>query len=152
MRFDPQRYASVEAVRSRRVKWLQEYWLAKATAGLPLRRSIDPVEMKIVLPHLMVIEIVAGRFRYRLVGTEVASDAGYDFTGRFLDDQAFANRDFYMQCYRDIVRDKQPIFGLDHWAYADGRHGVAEFGMFPLSMDGAAVAQILTIEDRIEEE
>jgi hypothetical protein len=146
MRFDPQRYAASSNVRSRRVLWLYEYWRGKAAGGLPARTAIDPVEMKPVLAKLMLIEVAEGRFRYRLVGTEVVADAGYDFTGRFLDDQDFANRDFYLGCYRDIAQNRMPVFGLDHWAYPDGRHGIAEFGMMPLG-SGGAVSQILTIED-----
>jgi hypothetical protein len=151
MRFDPERYTSADAIRSPRLKWLRDYWLGKAPAPgvLPARAALDPIEMKPVLSHVMVIEVVAGRFRYRLVGTEVVASAGYDFTGEFLDDQDFANRDFYLGCYRDIVVSKQPVFGLDHWVYADGRHGIAEFMMLPLTLDGVTVGQILTIEDNL---
>lgn len=151
MTFDPERYTSADAIRSPRLKWLRSYWLSKTpvSGGLPPRAALDPVEMKPVLSRVMVIEVVAKRFRYRLVGTEVAATAGYDFTGHFLDEQDFANRDFYLGCYRDIVTSKQPVFGLDHWAYPDGRSGVAEFMMLPLTLDGTTVGQILTIEDRL---
>ena len=100
-----------------------------------------------MLQCLIIVEIVGDRFRYRLVGTEVALNAGGDFTGRFLDELSFANRDFYLACYGDVRATAQPVFGLDHYAYPNGRSGVAEFAMFPLSFDGATVAQILTIED-----
>jgi hypothetical protein len=151
MRFDPKRYASADEVQSGRVRRIFDYWRSKASGGrIPRRASIDPTELVDVLPCLMIVEVIEGRFRYRLVGTEVAANAGGDFTGRFLDAQNFANRDFYLTCYRDVRNGAEPVFGLDHWAYSDGRSGVAEFAMLPLSFDGTSVAQILTVEDTKE--
>ena len=115
-----------------------------------MRSSIDPTELASVLSCLILVEIVGERFRYRLVGTDVATNFGRDFTGHFLDEQNFANRDFYLACYGDVRATAQPIFGLDHWAYSDGRSGVAEFAMLPLSFDGTTVSQVLAIEDTIE--
>ena len=51
---------------------------------------------------------------------------------------------------RDVRAHGTPMFGLDHWAYSDGRSGVAEFGMMPLAFEGNTVAQVLTIEDTKE--
>jgi hypothetical protein len=152
MRFDPKRFASLDAVKSARVRRLHDYWKSKSSAPgqIPLRGSIDPTELPGMLQCLIIVEIVEGRFRYRLVGTEVALNAGGDFTGRFLDEQKFANRDFYLACYGDVLRTAQPVFGLDHYAYPNGRSGIAEFGMLPLSFDGSTVAQILAIEDTRE--
>ena len=151
MRFDPQRYASPGEVQSARVRRIFDYWRSKAIGGqIPRRTAIDPVELGDVLSCLLIVEIVNDRFRYRLVGTEVAANAGGDFTGAFLDEQEFANRDFYLACYRDVRARAEPIFGLDHWAYSDGRSGVAEFGMMPLAFEGNTVAQVLTIEDTKE--
>ncbi len=151
MRFDAKRYASVDETRSGRVRRIYDYWRSKAPAGrIPRRAAIDPTELIDVLSCLLIVEIVGDRFRYRLVGTEVAANAGGDFTGAFLDAQKFANRDFYIACYRDVQARAEPIFGLDHWAYSDGRSGVAEFGMLPLALEGEAVAQILGVEDTSE--
>jgi hypothetical protein len=151
MRFDPKRYASAEEVESARVRRLFDYWRSKAAGGqIPRRASIDPTELIDVLSCLIIVEVIGDRFRYRLVGTEVAANAGGDFTGCFLDAQNFANRDFYLACYRDVQARAEPVFGLDHWAYSDGRSGVAEFAMLPLTLEGNAVAQVLTIEDTKE--
>jgi hypothetical protein len=151
MRFDPKRYASIGEVQSARIQRIFEYWRSKATgSGIPRRAAIDPIDLADVLSCLMLIEVVDGRFRYRLVGTEVAANAGGDFTGTFLDEQRFANRDFYLACYRDARAHAAPVFGLDHWAYSDGRNGVAEFAMLPLALVGNTVAQILTVEDTKE--
>jgi hypothetical protein len=151
MRFDPRRYASLDEVESPRVQRVLDYWRSKATSGqIPRRAAIDPTELSDVLSCLIIVEAIDDRFRYRLVGTEVAANAGGDFTGRFLDAQNFVNRDFYLACYRDVQSRAEPVFGLDHWAYSDGRSGVAEFAMLPLALDGSAVRQILAVEDTKE--
>ena len=151
MRFDPIRYASPDEVVSARVRRTFDYWRSKATGGqIPRRAAIDPTELADVLSCLIIVEVVEDRFRYRLVGTEVAANAGGDFTGSYLDAQNFANRDFYLACYRDVRACAKPVFGLDHWAYSDGRSGVAEFAMLPLAFEGNTVAQILTVEDTKE--
>jgi hypothetical protein len=151
MRFDPKRYASVDEVESTRIRRIFDYWRSKADGRrIPRRAAIDPVDLADVLSCLIIVEVVGDRFRYRLVGTEVAANAGGDFTGAFLDAQDFANRDFYLACYRDVRAQAEPIFGLDHWAYSDGRNGVAEFAMLPLAFEGNTVAQILTVEDTKE--
>lgn len=147
MRFDPKRYASADEVQSARVRRVFDYWRGKATdRGIPRRAAIDPVELADVLSCLIIVEVIEDRFRYRLVGTEVAANAGGDFTGTFLDAQDFANRDFYLACYREVRARAAPVFGLDHWAYSDGRTGVAEFAMLPLALEGDTVAQVLTVE------
>jgi hypothetical protein len=151
MRFDPARYASASEVQSARIRRIFDYWRGKAAGGqIPRRAAIDPIDLADVLSCLLIVEVVGDRFRYRLVGTEVAANAGGDFTGAFLDAQNFANRDFYLECYRDVRARAEPLFGLDHWAYSDGRNGVAEFAMLPLAIEGGTVAQILTVEDTKE--
>ena len=151
MRYDPRRYASIDDVKSRRIRWAYDYWHGKREGeALPLRAKIDPVEMPRLLPHLMLIEVIDDRLRYRLAGTQVVANAGFDFKGRFLDELKFANRDFYLACYGDIRATAAPIFGIDHWVYPDGRSGVSEFAMLPLSSDGKTVTHFLTVEDKAE--
>ncbi len=153
LRFDPRRYASAEEVKSDRLRSARQYWQSKkAEQALPLRTAIDPLEIPRLLPHLMLIEVAGGRIRYRLVGTQVAMNAGYDFTGRHLDELEFANRDFYLACYGDIMQTRAPLFGTDYWVYPDGRNGVSEFAMLPLSSDGETVSHFLTVEDSVERE
>jgi len=151
VRFDPRRYGSVDDVKSERVRWAHDYWRGKRDGEtLPLRTQIDPVEMPRLLPYLMLIEVIEGRMRYRLAGTQVVANAGFDFKGRFLDELQFAKRDFYLSCYGEILESGTPVFGLDHWLYPDGRGGVSEFAMLPLSGDGRTITHFLSVEDTAE--
>jgi hypothetical protein len=150
-RYDPRRYASADAVKSERIRSTHDYWQSKRNdGGLPLRAWIDPLDIPRLLPYLMLIEVIEGHLRYRLAGTQVVANAGFDFTGRYLDELQFANRDFYLGCYRDILETRMPVFGIDHWVYPNGRNGVSEFAMLPLSSDGQAVSHFLTAEDNVE--
>ena len=150
-RYDPRRYSSGDEVTSARVRTARDYWQSKRSGGsLPLRAQIDPLDVPRLLPYLMLIEVVEGRLRYRLAGTQVVANAGFDFTGRYLDELQFANRDFYLGCYGEILKARTPLFGIDHWVYPDGRNGVSEYGMLPLSSDGQSVSHFLTVEENVE--
>ncbi len=61
---------------------LYSYWEAKRDGRrMPVRRDLDPVEIKALLPQLMLLDIVPDGFRYRLVGTKVVQEMGRDLTG-----------------------------------------------------------------------
>jgi hypothetical protein len=61
---------------------LYRYWLAKrAGCRMPARRDLDPCDIPKLLPYVMIVEKVDDRFRWRLVGTAVAQEAGRDLTG-----------------------------------------------------------------------
>ncbi len=49
---------------------------------MPSHKDIDPWALRHQLPYLMMLQPEGERFRYRLVGTQVAEDMGQDFTGR----------------------------------------------------------------------
>src|SRR5713226_6615844 len=65
-------------------KALYEYWKAKCNGDIPPSRGdIDPItEIPQLVRNLMMIEVQPSGYRYRLMGSEVASRAGYDLTSR----------------------------------------------------------------------
>ncbi|WP_119300455.1 PAS domain-containing protein [Dongia deserti] len=136
-------------VRSERIGRLNTYWQAKAKGGVPSRAEIDPVDVRELLPNLMMIDAIGDpvRFRYRLVGTRVVQYTGFDFTGRCLDEMVFQGRDFIEQCYRRMLEEKRPIFGHYAWLVRSRHFGQCEFALFPLSDDGVTVNRSISIED-----
>lgn len=87
------------AIREKRLQEFFDYWLAKWKGkAIPRKEDIDPAEIPHLLPHLMLVEPVAGgkqgdnlhpnslRFRWRLMGSYLVGFAGLDFTGKFLDE------------------------------------------------------------------
>lgn len=139
----------VSIVHSERIRKLNAYWLTKAKGGVPSRSEIDPVDVRELLPNLMMIDMVGDpvRFRYRLVGTRVVQYTGFDFTGRCLDEMVFQGRDFIEQCYRRMLAEKRPVFGHYAWLVRSRHFGQCEFGLFPLSDGGATVNRGISIED-----
>ncbi len=80
---------------------------------MPARRDIDPVEVPTLLPHLQLIEIVAGgRFRYRLIGTALAEAFGRDYTGQYPDELFDAARARSIIESHNAVRDARPTYGI----------------------------------------
>ena len=140
---------AVSIVHSQRIRKLSEYWLAKARGGVPSRSEIDPVDVRELLPNLMMIDMVGAppRFRYRLVGTRVVQYTGFDFTGRCLDEMVFQGRDFIEQCYRRMLAERRPIFGHYAWLVRSRHFGQCEFGLFPLAGGGGEVNRAISIED-----
>lgn len=69
----------------------------------PSRSDLDPAQLKPFLPHLFLLDVVrpAMRFRGRLVGTQIASSLGFDYTGRFLDE--VISDSYYSTLREDLV-------------------------------------------------
>jgi hypothetical protein len=61
---------------------LYRYWLAKRGGRtMPSRSDIDPADIPALLPYIGIIEKADGEFRYRLIGSSMAKQLGFDATG-----------------------------------------------------------------------
>src|SRR5713226_476697 len=68
---------------------LHRYWEEKRAGRLmPSRADIDPVDLGFVLGHILLVAVRHEplRFHFRVHGSELAHRAGYDLTGKSLDD------------------------------------------------------------------
>jgi hypothetical protein len=63
---------------------LYRYWLSKHADGQPpARGDLDPVtEIPRMVANLMILEVMAEGYEYRLVGSEIVALAGVDLTNR----------------------------------------------------------------------
>ncbi len=90
---------------------LYNYWLRKhAGTRPPSRRDLDPpLDIPAVIPKLMLIELVEGDFKYRLVGSEVARYLATNVTGKNLgaSDRAPAKVKSEWRHMLELVRDRQ---------------------------------------------
>ena len=80
--------AAVE-IQEPRLQRLLAYWRSKCNGELfPARADIDPAEFRFVLGNVFLVALEGDPpvFRYRLFGTNLARRAGYDLTGRTLED------------------------------------------------------------------
>jgi len=141
-----------EEAQSTALKQFYAYWEGKrAGCMLPLKASIDPAEIKDVLPYVIISEVFDEplRVRYRLVGTEIVKLRGREFTGKWLHEvqwnPVFSAR--LIKEYRVLIDERRPLLGADDIYFADGPRTAYEWGMFPLSGDGERVNHCLAIED-----
>lgn len=149
MNFDP---ASVDDPRIRRA---YAYWDGlRAGLAIPGRADIDPERIKEILPHVLLVDVLADPldFRFRLAGTDVVERYGQELTGRRLSeidvdgkyDQIFAE-------YRLTVDRRQPQLFQEEFRQNTGRHVSYRRLLCPLSADGGRVdmlfgVQVSTIE------
>jgi len=144
-------YDSVERLRSPTVKELYTYWRAKQRGRpMPAPSDIDPAEIRPLLPSLIIAEYVGApvRVRYRLVGTQQVYYNGLDFTGFYLDEIDWGiENEFVNLVHQTLLRTEAPVIGRYQWGFRDSVLGFAEFGVFPLSEDGATVARCVGIDD-----
>src|SRR3546814_12418028 len=80
---------------------------------MPRKSDIDPGEIKPLLPYILIGEFAGDpvRLRYRLVGTEVVSVYGIDFTGRWLDELDFGDQveHGWARQYRTVFNSRRPL-------------------------------------------
>src|SRR5215472_8056847 len=61
---------------------LYRYWLSKRGARIMRARGdINPADISLLLPYLLVVERAGDQFRYRQVGRTIVEAVGYDATG-----------------------------------------------------------------------
>jgi hypothetical protein len=149
------RILTLAEARSAALKQFHAYWLRqRGERTLPSKSSIDPADIKDILPYVIIADVFDSplRVRYRLVGTEIVRLRGREFTGKWLHElqwnPVFLDR--VLNEYRVLIDGRQPVIGVDDLYPANGPSLAYEWGMFPLSDDGVQVTHCLAIEDHRE--
>lgn len=134
-----------------RLDRLQAYWQSRRRGRtVPLRRDIDPGDLKELLPYVIIAELHHDPFRvrYRLGGTAVNSALGYNIAGRWLDEMDVAGgQTTWTDIYRRVVETRRPVFGCSVGKLSGVTMFSCDFAVFPLSHDGETVDQCLEIEN-----
>jgi hypothetical protein len=118
----------------------------RGARAMPARRDFDPAEVPALLPHVQLIDRVAGRYRYRLVGTELVQVFGRDYTGQFPDEMFSDNRGpFICQVFDRVREARQPMFLRSRYITAKNVEFAANRLYLPLSGDGHEVNMILGV-------
>jgi hypothetical protein len=127
---------------------LYDYWSGKCSGGeLPSRGSIDPLDLGFIIGNLMLIDVLppadAPRFRIRLHGTNLAERAGYELTGKMLDDLPIEDfRKRAQESFTTVVRSRQP-FHSERDRLIGGVSHRYEVLMLPLFDDAKRVNMLL---------
>ena len=135
-----------------------DYWDSKRGARtMPARRDIDPIEIKALLPHVVLMDVLREAkpgwpldFRYRVMGSAVDRHMSRPFTGLHMSDLPQQQPDSQMwQNFSAVATERQPRF---HRVPYVGPHkdflSVIDLVM-PLSNDGETVNMLLSIVDFI---
>jgi hypothetical protein len=128
-----------------------EYWRRKASGRpMPRRGDLDPIEIPRLLPHVMLVDVADGRYRYRLIGTENERAQGINATGSFIDDvlKGQEYKTHVIGLYDQVVRERRPVYSemlfMSPEIGAIERHTKVLF--MPLSDDGAAVNLVFVMQ------
>jgi hypothetical protein len=133
-------------LQSPRLRKFFSYWLwLRGGRAMPLHRDVDPADIPAdVLPHLFLIEVeTSGRFRVRLQGSQVVSQAGVDLTGRHIDEVPGAEGT--LQRFQALLIDRRPYFCRVQLSWSPHDFKMYETVVCPLARDdGREVGRIIT--------
>ncbi len=125
---------------------LFRFWsLKKAALGhLPSRRDISPVEIKKLLPHIAIADVIGGGedFCFRVCGTMITEGAGVELTGKSW--SSFEGTERIIARSRELVQTAEPYYLTNqraHWAPKDFQHYAVL--ALPLARDGKTVDMVL---------
>ena len=154
-RANPER-GSHAPIFDRRLERLHAYWAAaRGTRALPARTDIDPVDLRFLLGHLILIDVLdrARQFRVRLQGTELERWMGGNLTGKTIDQMRSAPLAALAQeCLTRAVETRAPYHRIGEQAVDDIPRRF-EALILPLAADGTVVnmllAAVLCRDDRL---
>lgn len=111
---------------------------------MPARRDFDPSEVPTLLPHVQLVDLVDGRYRYRLVGTELVRAFGRDYTGQFPDDMFPGPRGrMICEVFGRVWGARQPMFLRSKYITTRNLDLLANRLYLPLSDDDREVNMLL---------
>ncbi len=122
---------------------LYRYWLDKrGSRTMPPRSSIEPIDIPALLPYLGIIEKTAGELRYRLMGSSMAQQLGFDATGGVVGSYIPAG-----QALRDTVElvctSASPVFNTGRYEFEPGLVHRSSVLLLPLSEDATTVNMVV---------
>jgi hypothetical protein len=128
--------------------WLElyRYWLGKHDGGKPpARRDLDPlVEIPSLVAWMMLIEVAGGEFKYRLVGSQIASYLSFNATGTVVGDNAWAParvRSEWRRMIATVCETQRPQMAITMPAPGNQRRGFCL--ALPLVGDAGTTEQVM---------
>jgi PAS domain len=115
---------------------------------LPGRSDFDPMKIPELLPYIFMDDVFYDplRFRFRLVGTEIARGLGFDPTGEFRDAKGAFTDSWNRLC--QTVEARTPVIGLN-LVYRSPEKYFEDYTCIhlPFSADGERVNIIMSLSD-----
>lgn len=126
---------------------LYDYWLVRRGDRIAMSRAdLDPVEIPRLLPNLILSDVGDGgrTIRYRLVGTEIVTAHGYDYTGKTIEELTTGSTvSFTQTLYGIIVGQGVPVYSEGNFRWAGKEHRWTRRLHLPLSRDGQTIDMVL---------
>ncbi len=124
------------------------YWDGKrAGRHMPSRRDIDPVEMRLWLANMQLIDVHHSprRLVYRLVGEADVNFRGYNPTGRTVEECGIGhNIEETLRNYDIVISQRSPVFDWSDYVSKSGFLRSQECLLLPLSDDDETVNMVAT--------
>jgi hypothetical protein len=125
---------------------LFDYW-DKQRAGreMPARVDIDPLDMSFILGKVALVDVLHDplRFRFRLHGSGMTQRAGYNLTGRFVDDIPDTEfREAARNGFTTVVTSRRPRYSRRD-RVLDGKRLNYEALILPFSNDGERIDMLM---------
>jgi hypothetical protein len=117
----------------------------RGTREFAARRDIDPLDFAYILGNVVLVDVLHEklRFRYRLIGSVLSANAGYDLTGSFVDDHPDVEYRAYVAArYAETVTGRRPTGGT-YDLLMDRRLRQYQCLRVPLSDDGQTINMIV---------
>lgn len=111
-----------------------------------LRRDLDPTEIPQLLKSLILADVAKGGhdIRYRLVGTEIVTAHGIDYTGKTIEELTSGTTlEFTRELYGTVVNQVIPVFSQGHFRWAGKEHCWTKRLHLPLSRTGDEIDMVL---------
>jgi hypothetical protein len=127
-----------------RLQRLYGYWSTKkGQRKMPSRADIDVLDLRYVLGNIMLVDVIEGsppRFRIRLHGSNLSERAGYELTGKMLDELSESEfRTQVRERWTEVATTGEPRHCDRNLHVFDGRSYHYESIVLPLSADGETV-------------
>jgi hypothetical protein len=139
--FDP------ASLRAQRLRQAFAYWRQKcAGRRMPARADLDPTEIPELLPWVILVDVLPGDFRYRLIGTEVCRISHADYTGQLFSTLPGKGPGsvVWSNC-EEVVRRKAPFSRSPPYVGPAAYFRGCENLLMPLSADGETVNMIFQV-------
>jgi len=114
----------------------------------PSRADIRPNDFRTMLGRIALIDVVAGevgdaRYRYRLMGTQLAAQDAFDMTGKPLSQHPLPQqREIVRAAFDEVVATGQPVYREDDGGSTSRPFSYARL-VLPLSEDGTSVTGLM---------
>ncbi|MCZ6859992.1 MAG: PAS domain-containing protein [Alphaproteobacteria bacterium] len=122
------------------------YWNAlRGDRAMCSRAEIDPIELRDVLTHLIILDVVRDPFDgiVRLAGSDVEKSVGFPLTNLALSQIWDSRETFIMSEYERLAAGTKPRYSVNKCENAWQAHKKVSRLLCPLSTDGVTVDAIL---------